>query len=621
MKKLFANKLNILLIILLTGCIAALGIFSYKLIFPKEKILVPDFSNSSEAEVVEWCNSFENNPCSINRDYSDSVEAGKVSYQSLAKDQELTGTISFTISKGKQVLIEALKFDKATRKEDVEKWVKDNGLTNVKYKEMQTDQYDKGAIISIEPNSITDLNTEVVVTIAIEKKTETNTNTNKEEIIINYGDYIDLSEDDFVSKLNTKGLNPVHAEVKDDYSETIEKGKVLWHGSGAYYKDEDIRYGLSLGKNEGNIIVKADEYVGKTLAEFKQICEKLGIVPKHNESKNDEFSDTVAKGSILWHGSGTYVKDENITYTLSKGKKSTDGKFEIKSGEYAGYTLDEFKSVMKALGLVVAHSEVHEDDYSNSISKGCILWHGAADDFVEGETIHYTVSLGKKEESKPEEQTGTTIKVESYAGKSESDFKAYIKGLGLSLGDRSEEYSDSISSGLIISNETGDKKSTSSIDYVVSKGKDPRIDVPSYANKKASEFESFLASKGLTGTATSEYNSTVAEGYVISNTTGKFNTGSSVSYKVSLGQKKLNISNFEIVAGAIEKSSYNETKTAAENYFKQLGFTNITVNGQSSTKTTGVILSISVDGSTNNLPGSFVSDAPIIITVCSQQQN
>ena len=47
--------------------------------------------------------------------------------------------------------------------------------------------------------------------------------------------------------------------------------------------------------------------------EFKKIGKDLGLKPTHKESK-DDYSDTVAKGYIVWHGSGEYVKDEVFNY-------------------------------------------------------------------------------------------------------------------------------------------------------------------------------------------------------------------------------------------------------------------------------------------------------------------
>ena len=57
------------------------------------------------------------------------------------------------------------------------------------------------------------------------------------------------------------------------------------------------------------IIVDKGDYVGKTVAEFEEAVKKLTLNPYHDTEK-DEYSDNVKKGSIVWHGSGIYEKDE-----------------------------------------------------------------------------------------------------------------------------------------------------------------------------------------------------------------------------------------------------------------------------------------------------------------------
>ena len=140
----------------------------------------------------------------------------------------------------------------------------------------------------------------------------------------------------------------LHNTDRDDYSSTIEKGKIVWHGSGTYEKGETINYGLSLGKNDDAIVVESGTYVGKSLTEFTNLVSKLGkegLVPKHVESR-DDYSSTIEKGKIVWHGSGTYEEKENISYGLSLGKKDSDVTYPvaITSGQYKGKTLDEFKN-------------------------------------------------------------------------------------------------------------------------------------------------------------------------------------------------------------------------------------------------------------------------------------
>ena len=101
------------------------------------------------------------------------------------------------------------------------------------------------------------------------------------------------------------------------------------------------------------------------------------MVPEHSEVYSDDYSDTIAKGCIDWHGQGEYEKGEVIHYTLSLGKKGSEtDEIIINSNDYVGKTYNEFKSAVEALGLKPEKSEVHDDGYSNTIAKGSILRRG-----------------------------------------------------------------------------------------------------------------------------------------------------------------------------------------------------------------------------------------------------
>ena len=94
---------SIIFIILLVLLLGALGFFSYKLLFKKDAIMVPDFSQSKQSDVLTWCNSLETNPCTFENDYSDTVDKDGVIYQSIAANEELgDNKINFIISLGKK---------------------------------------------------------------------------------------------------------------------------------------------------------------------------------------------------------------------------------------------------------------------------------------------------------------------------------------------------------------------------------------------------------------------------------------------------------------------------------------------------------------------------------------
>ncbi len=769
MKNFFANKLNILLTFLLTTLLVALGFCAYKLISNNKKVYVPDFSLKSAEEINTWCNSLETNPCTITSEYSDTVEKGKLIYQSIKAEEELTDKISFIISLGKKIDLPTI--GENTTKQSIEDWLSTNGFKNILYIEEYSDTVSSGNVIKVECADLNDINSEVKVFISKGKNV-----TPVDTIYVEYGAYIGLTKSEFEQAVSKIGLKATHDSSKDDYSSTIDKGLVVWHGSTDYVKDEEIRYGLSLGVNENAITVESGTYVGKTYKDFEKAVSELGskgLTPKHKESK-DAYSDTIAKGSIVWHGSGTYEEQEEISYGLSLGKEgstSTNTETYIKSGTYIGKTESEMLADIATLtvngltpnhghsnhkdeysdtyekGVVIWHGSGnyedkeqfnytlslgkkgststntetyieygtyigkteaemladiatltvngltanhghsnHKDEYSDTYEKGVVIWHGSGN-YEDKEQFNYTLSLGKKDSSSNSDivvtsgtyvgktmeefkslvsKLGTSgltpkhkeskdtysdtiakgnivwhgsgtyeegeeisyglslgpnttkVNVTSYAGKSESEFKTYLSNNDLTVGTRTEQSSDTVASGYIISNDTGSISKGSSINYVVSIGKNT-VNVVSKSGTSEADFISYLSGLGLSkGSRSEEYSNSIAEGKIISNKTGLFNLGAKVDYVVSKGAQKAYIMR---PAYYTTGSSYDATKANMQKVLSS--FTNVVYTAvEVPDYTPGQIskIEVEVNGTMKSdySAGEYPINTKIIVYICSK---
>lgn len=753
------NKFNAVLIIVLVALLGGLGFFGYKILFTKDAVIVPDFSGKSEDEVRTWCNSLENDPCTITTDYSDTVEKGYVVYQSISADEELGDSIRFIISLGSQPKIDIPALDKNTTKESIETWATSIGLTNVSYIDETSETVEKGTVIRIEPQVIETLDTEVKVFISSGKK-------EPDSINVESGKYVNLTVSEFEAKVKALGLKAVHAESKDEKSNTVKKGNIVWHGSGEYVKDEEIRYGLCLGENKDVIKVTKGTMVGLTLDEFKTkiaalgkkglkakhvedyddysstiakdlivwhgsgeydeeeeisygICKgvnkdaiivtygtwinssvekitndakELNLVVNHKEEK-DDYSDDIAKGNILWHGSGTYEKDEKINYGLSLGKKGgtettdievkqgtyigkslddftkavkelglvpkhrsewdvtdssksanticrngygtyvkgenisyglyvggsevTTDTVEIKKGQFVGKSLEEFKKAVEDLGLVPEHSEVYDDDYSETIEKGCVDWHGSgtgSNAYKKGEIIHYTLSLGKEEK----------ISVaEGYVGKTTAEFEAYIKGLGLTPKATGSDYSETIASGLVLNYTAGSYSKNATVTYVTSSGSNPNVYVASgLENKTVTDFTAAVPSSLVLehDTSLDEY-STIAQGLVVKYTSGTYQKGDKLKYGLSLGAAPvyLNTKDYYNNLHGVNCHSFDEMKAKMQSELS--GFTNVSYEACSSwDRDPGMIEKINVAGSDAYEPGTIDAGTQIIVYIVNAKQ-
>ena len=443
-----------------------------------------------------------------------------------------------------------------------------------------------------------------------------------DEIVVKSGAYIGYTEENFIKKATELGLVATHVSSRDAYSDTIAKGSIVTHGYGVYEKNEAFNYGLSLGKKDGSssdeIIVKQNAYVAYTEDNFIKTANSLGLKPNH-KSEKDTYSDTVAKGSIVWHGYGTYEKDETFNYGLSLGKKdgSSSDEIVVKQNAYVAYTEDNFIKTANSLGLKPNHKS-EKDAYSDTVAKGSIVWHGSGT-YVKNETFNYGLSLGKKADSSIYVNSG------AYVGKSESEFQKIATNLGLKANHSTsrDAYSDTVAKGYIVWHGSGTYVSGETFNYGLSLGKssDGKVTVSDKSGSTESSFKSYIEGLGLVlGTRSTAYSDSIKEGYLISNDTGSFSKGSKVNYTVSLG-KKTEATGYVMRPEKYQVSdTYDATKSAMQSYLSV--FTNVEYIGVSSNKGVGRLERIEVGdyGSTYSADYYPVS-TPIKVYIVNKQTN
>lgn len=458
MKNFFKNKLNIVLIVVLILLGAGIGYFAYTMFMEKDALIVPDFEGKQMGDVQTWCN--ENNlgdACIISQEYSDTVPANFVIYQSTKAEDKFEEKISFIISKGKDnsITIKLPKIDNTTTKEDIEEWVVENNLTHVKYEEMNSSDVEEGIVIKIAPTTITSLDQDITVYISSGEKENDNTDSNDEYTVVKEGAYLGLTVEQFKKKVEALGLKVGdHVTDWDDYSTKYEKDTIIWHGSGEkYVPGEGVRYSLSLGKG---IKLDASKYLGMTPEKFEEEMEKLGLKAE-TDYDNDKLSD-YDKGLIRWYKSDkTYVTGDVVYYSISAGKKIT-----VDTEKYLGKSVDEFEDAMEELGLEVEHYSA-ADSFSD-YEKGLICGYGSETELKKGDTIYYGLSLGKYEYFDYSESEFTNYNYE--------DFVAAIEKNNLKVGEVKYQTSETFAKGKVISIEAKKYKTGDKVNVVVSSGKE-----------------------------------------------------------------------------------------------------------------------------------------------------
>ena len=222
-------------------------------------------------------------------------------------------------------------------------------------------------------------------------------------------------------------------------------------------------------------MVKVPNVTGKTYEEAQKELNKydLGI------HKSTAPSDTVAKGKII----------SQDPADGKKVKKHTTVNVVISSGEEAKMT-----TIPSVVGLAEADAEKALQDtvYSDDVEQGEVVSVSPSEgaEVKEGTTVTLVISKGN--------QPATVPKL---TGKSQSDAEAALSQAGLS-GNATEDYSDTVEEGVIISQDTDAGKEVSkgtTIGYVVSKGpKMTVVTVPDLSYKDQNTAEKLLKQAGLT---------------------------------------------------------------------------------------------------------------------------
>ena len=268
---------------------------------------------------------------------------------------------------------------------------------------------------------------------------------------------VGLTQDEAIEKLKAATLG---YKVKEEYDNKIKEGYVISTSEDAdtvVEKNTTITIVVSRGSKD----VEVQDVAGKTKDEAKKILTDAGFKVKlEYKADNSVELDKVISTDPVAYTQAKYGDD--ITIYVSSGSDST----EVLVPKIVGMsTQDAAKASLEANGLKLG--EVGEM-YSDTYDKGKVAKQDveANSKVPQGTTVNIWISKG------PEEKP----KVPNLVGRTEDEAKALLKANGLEAGEAKSEYSDSVTSGKIIS-QTVQADSTvekgSKVGYTVSKGPKP----------------------------------------------------------------------------------------------------------------------------------------------------
>ncbi|MCD7922950.1 MAG: Stk1 family PASTA domain-containing Ser/Thr kinase [Clostridiales bacterium] len=226
-----------------------------------------------------------------------------------------------------------------------------------------------------------------------------------------------------------------------------------------------VNFGSSSSSQDEEQMTKATinqvemiDILGMTLEEAEESLEELGLlVEQEDEEETDEYeagqiiSQDVEEGEMVDEGTTVYVviaaepEEETVTVTVPN---------------VVGYTSDAAMTTLQDRGLEV----VREFQYDSTVEAGKVISQSpkSGSTATEGDTVTIYVSQGTE-----------TTKVPNVMGQSQADATTALGDAGLNVGTVTEEYSDTVSEGLVISQSVSSGSYVdmgTSVDLVISKG-------------------------------------------------------------------------------------------------------------------------------------------------------
>lgn len=220
----------------------------------------------------------------------------------------------------------------------------------------------------------------------------------------------------------------------------------------------------------GGDMVTVPNVINYTQEEAEATLERAGFKVEYGNPVTD---DEIEEGRVVDQtpdGNREAKEGSTVKLVLSKGPQPVK---EVEVPNLTGKTREEAEAELKSLNL---KGQAHEE--ANDAAKGTVFRQSpnTGDTVEEGSTVEYWVSTGPD-----------TVEVPNISGYTEYDAKAALEGAELAY-SFSEDYSDTVAKGLVISyNPGGNVAPGTTINVVISKGPKPveKVNAPYYVGESA----------------------------------------------------------------------------------------------------------------------------------------
>lgn len=423
------------------------------------------------------------------------------------------------------------------------------------------------------------------------------------------GRFLGKSEETFKEACQKLGFTKFkRGEIR--YFSNLPENSLYSYDDGNLDINNEINYALSSGK----YIFKADDFNGLSKDD---VSAKVNDLKKRN-AKVD--------GSLI---SVSFVNGDNNSDKTGKVYDCSLNKSTITCKVYTGTSAskkatipanylklheNDFLSKVKALGFTNL-AKVEPTYFSETIKEGCI-WEYDDGTFDLSKTINYRLSAGKYSFNANEfngiSKEDATNKANSYKNRNadRGNLKIVFKNGEANTSNAGKTYGCSYSSSTITCN-------------LYTGGSANQISVVSYIGKNVDEFKNWCSGNGINYSLSEQHSNDVSTGTLISQSpsSGNIDKGSTISAVISKGKepvKNADVLSLSFITQNYKGDTFDETKNKVINYFNGSGFTNISIQEETSTKPLYSISSININGNNHTGSNSYPVNSNVVITIVSK---
>ena len=277
--------------------------------------------------------------------------------------------------------------------------------------------------------------------------------TEDEVELVEVPDLVGLTREEAIRKLNELELGFIIAgrEASDEFDEDVVMRQEIRAGEEV---ERNSQIGLIISTGPDIEMVEVPDVVGREEADAERILREAGLEVERRE----EFDDSVEEGRVISTNPTARTEVEEgsrVLIVVSRGQEN------VRVPSLAGMTEAEARAALTNAELTLG-TITHE--YSSSVASGRVISQSVvANTEVEpGTTVNIVISRGEE-----------TVTVPSLSGMTEAQARNALTNAGLVVGTVTQQHSNSVTAGYVISQTAAGGSSVSrgtSVGFIVSRG-------------------------------------------------------------------------------------------------------------------------------------------------------